>query len=71
MGENWGAINKRSHEVPLGQARLSEWRASKQLLRPDYAVAKPSEMAKPSGTPKSVIVTLLAVETRMLRASRS
>ena len=34
-------------------------------------MAKPSEMAKPSGTPNSLIVTWLAVGARALRASRS
>ncbi len=35
------------------------------------AEAKPSEVAKASGTPNSLIVTCSDVETRALRASRS
>jgi hypothetical protein len=36
-----------------------------------YAIAKPSEVAKLSGTPHSLIITGLAVGGRALRASRS
>ena len=74
-GGKWGKLAEqpttkamRWHSEKRACPRKGEF---KPLLRRDYAVAKPSQTAKPSGTPKSVIVTPFAVGTRALRASRS
>jgi hypothetical protein len=62
---------ERGQEAPLGEACLSEERGHRGNRGEVQAVAKPSEVAKPSGTPHSLIITWLAVGARALRTSRS
>ncbi len=69
-GEIGREISNRGHRIPLGEAGLSEKGGIPTALETNYAVAKPIQVAKLSGTPKSVIVTRL-VGTQALRASRS
>src|SRR5712692_7604832 len=59
---------------PRGSSRRSQLvreEGPQQLSKRYYTVAKPSAVAKPAGTPNSLIVTGLAVGTRAFRASRS
>ncbi len=57
--------------VSLGETRLSEGEGTlDEIGSAGQAVAKPSEVAKRSGTPNSRIVTRSDVSGRMLRASR-
>lgn len=50
---------------------MSEEREANDRQQEALAEAKPSKVAKLSGTPNSLIVTCPVVETRALRASRS
>jgi hypothetical protein len=71
-GRSRGQVRKGDHEVPLEEVRLSEEKKHRGTRRACVqAVAKPSEVAKTSGTPNSLIVTRPAVGTRALRTSRS
>src|SRR5690348_13058208 len=55
----------------LRRSQLVREESMQRLARPCYTVANPSEVAKPAGMPKSLIVTWSAVGTRPFRASRS
>ena len=66
------AARKRGHEVPFGEAGLSEKREAMVATgNVGQASSNPSEAAKASGMPNSLMVTCPEVETRALRASRS
>jgi len=71
IGENWESSQQQRPYDATRRSRLVRERDFKELLRQDYAAAKPSQAAKPSGTPNRRIVTRLAVGARALRSSRS
>lgn len=62
---------KKSHAGPLGAACCFEEREHRDCRSEIHPVARLSVVAKPSGTPKSLIVTRPAALARALRASRS
>jgi len=63
---------EKREKAPLGEARLSEEEGTRDATRSvSQAVAKPSEVAKRSGTPNNRIVTRPAVRGRTWRARRS
>src|SRR5207249_3324916 len=61
---------QRRHEDLLREACLPEERISNDDRSWCYAVNRPSEVAKPSGIPNSVIVHRPAIEARALEANR-
>jgi hypothetical protein len=62
---------EKREKAPLGEARLSEEEGTRDATRSvSQAVAKPSEVAKRSGTPNSRIITRPEVSGRALRANR-
>ena len=68
---NRGESREKREKAPLGEARLSEEEGTREATRSvSQAVAKPSEVAKRSGTPNSRIVTRPEVSGRALRANR-
>jgi hypothetical protein len=70
--ENVFVKGKRGHEVAFGEAWLSEKREPMGAIgNVGQAIANPSEAAKVSGMPNSLMVTCPEVETRALRAGRS
>src|SRR5258708_12417450 len=68
---NRSPSGQRGHRDPLGGVWLSEEREHRGAAPGSVqAVARPSAMAKSSGTPHSLLVTCPAVETRPFPASR-
>ncbi len=62
---NRGESREKREKAPLGEARLSEEEGTRDATRSiSQAVAKPSEVAKRSGTPNSRIVTRPEVSGR-------
>src|SRR5258708_16533744 len=69
---NRSPSGQRGHRDPLGGVWLSEESEHRGAAPGSVqAVARPSAMAKSSGTPHSLMVTCPAVEPRALQATRS
>ncbi len=59
-GRRWEELRNSQEKRPGDSTRRSKLvrkEGTQRLSRQGYAVAKPSEVAKPSGTPNSLIVT--------------
>jgi hypothetical protein len=65
-GRNREKSRQRRHEDLLGEVCLPEERISNDDRSRCYAVNRPSEVAKPSGTPNSVMVHRPVAQARAL-----